>query len=97
MREILIGGKVDWENKHEEAKERWAEVIPYWNRYTLHKEGITYAMQGYHVGDGVSIRADVVLMHRKIETYVAEIKQSAEYQRKHPKDKAPKNGRKRRR
>lgn len=83
MRKILLDGRLDWDAVVPEAVGRWQRALEAWNRYALHKQGVTYAAQGYHTGDGVSIYADVVEKHVLIDNYRREIMKTPEYRRKH--------------
>ncbi len=38
-----------------------------YERYALNKVGITYAQQGFHLGDGVTLWAEIVATHIFIE------------------------------
>lgn len=82
VRTILLNGRINWDTVVPEAFDRWQKALEAWNRYALHRSGISYAMQGYHTGDGISIYADVVETHILIDNYRSDIMRSPEYRRK---------------
>jgi len=48
------------------------EAVRIWNEFALHQDGVTYAAQGYHLGDGVTLIARKIDEHRLVSGLYAE-------------------------
>lgn len=66
-------GVFDVGRQPEDTRERWRWAVVLVERYQMNRSGITYAMQGLHTGDGVTLPHGVVRTHTTIDTIYNEV------------------------